>query len=178
MRGAGSSRATRAPCPPSRRPTVDCRWGITWAGSRTHGNDHNRSCELATFFALLRTPNVAFYSLQKPLSELERAQLVSLGVRDLSLHLKDYADTAAAIERLDLLISVDTSVAHLAGAMAKPVWTMLSHCPDWRWMLERADTPWYPSMRLYRQSAPKQWDSVIGQVRADLEAMAARHTAR
>ena len=145
------------------------RIGIAWAGSRTHDDDRNRSCQLVEFFDLLRTPGVAFYALQKPVSEVERAQLVALGARDLSPYLNDYADTAAAIARLDVLIGVDTSVVHLAGAMAKPVWTLLSYCPDWRWMLDRDDSPWYPTMRLYRQSGPKQWHEVMARVRADLE---------
>jgi uncharacterized protein (TIGR03032 family) len=146
------------------------RVGFAWASSRTNGNDRNRSCELAEFFTLLRTRGVVFFSLQKPVSEVERAQLVALGARDLSPHLKDYADTAAAIARLDLLIGVDTPVIHLAGAMAKPVWTLLGYCPDGRWMLDRNDTPWYPTMRLYRQPQAKQWRDVMAHVRTDLEA--------
>ena len=95
--------------------------------------------------------------------DLPLAGAVSLG-----LEFTDFADTAAAIANLDLVISVDTSVAHLAGAMNKPVWTLLPFNPDWRWMLDRPDTPWYPSMRLFRQTEPKDWQSVIERVKTEL----------
>jgi ADP-heptose:LPS heptosyltransferase len=82
--------------------------------------------------------------------------------------LNDFADTAALISRLDLVISVDTSVAHLAGALGRPVWILLPHTPDWRWLLGRSNTSWYPAARLYRQAAPDDWDEVVGRVKADL----------
>ena len=123
--------------------------------------------------SVLRSPAAAFYAVQKQASEVELSQLRALGVRNLGPHLKDYADTAAAIEHLDLIISVDTSVVHLAGAMAKPVWTLLSHCPDWRWMLDRKDSPWYPNMRLYRQPSPGDWKSVFDDVCHDLQQLVA-----
>ena len=83
---------------------------------------------------------------------------------DLRPHLNDFSDTAAAVAQLDLVISVDTSVAHLAGALGKPVWVLLPFCPDWRWLLERDDSPWYPTARLFRQPRIGDWDSVIAQV--------------
>jgi len=148
------------------------RVGFAWAGSPTHKDDRNRSCRLQDFFDLLRIPEVSFYSLQKQASETERAQLAALGACDLSPYLKDFGDMAAALAELDLVVSVDTSVVHLAGAMAKPVWTLLSYCPDWRWMLEREDTPWYPTMRLYRQAEAKAWPDVLDRIQSDLEARA------
>ena len=97
----------------------------------------------------------------------------AVNIVDLSPEIWDFADTAAMIEHLDLVISVDTSVAHLAGAMGKPVWTLLAYSPDWRWLLEREDTPWYPSMKLFRQPAYHNWQPVFETVRAELEKLAA-----
>jgi tetratricopeptide (TPR) repeat protein len=117
--------------------------GIVWAGNPGNRNDRNRSCELRHFLPLLELPNIAFYSLQKGLAAKELAELETVEkVEDLSEILGDFADTAAAIAQLDLVITVDTSVAHLAGAMGKPVWIVLSFVPDWRWMMEREDSPW------------------------------------
>jgi len=106
---------------------------------------------------------VVFYSLQKGAAAMQ-AQNPPSGMElvDLSREIKDFADTAALIENLDLVISVDTVVAHLAGALAKPVWTLLPVVPDWRWLLDREDCPWYPTMRLFRQSSPGDWPNVIG----------------
>jgi ADP-heptose:LPS heptosyltransferase len=90
-------------------------------------------------------------------------------VVDVGGHLEDFADTAAVLQRLDLLITVDTAIAHLAGALGRPVWTMLCHTPDWRWHLDRSDSPWYPTMRLFRQPTWGDWDSVINRIRAELQ---------
>jgi hypothetical protein len=90
---------------------------------------------------------------------------------DLTPWMTDYAETAALIENLDLVITVDTSVAHLAGALGKPVWILLPHAPDWRWMLGRSDSPWYPSARLFRQPAPGDWSSVLAQAMGALVAI-------
>jgi ADP-heptose:LPS heptosyltransferase len=108
-------------------------------------------------------PDVAFYSLQVGPA---RADLLQdpRGVDDLVAHIADYFDTACALSALDLVISVDTSVAHLAGALGKPVWTLLPLSPDWRWLLGRADTPWYPGMRLFRQTEVHGWPAVIAKV--------------
>ena len=97
-------------------------------------------------------------------------QLSASGTQRHDYFTADFDDTAALVESLDLVISVDTSLAHLAGALGKPVWVLLAHGPDWRWMLERADSPWYPSARLFRQPAAGDWASVVDQVRAALDA--------
>jgi len=110
----------------------------------------------------LRLPGINFYSLQKGERAADLTQLPpEVNVTDLSPLIDDFADTARAMAYLDWVISVDTSVAHLAGALGKPVWTLLCYSPDWRWLLEREDTPWYPTMRLFRQPAPGDWHSVV-----------------
>ena len=138
--------------------------GIVWCGSPTHKNDRNRSCELDNFAPILNMKNVDFLSLQKITKQTDVAKLQEFNVCDLSYYMRDYGDTARAIAQLDLVITVDTSVAHLAGALGKPVWTLLCYSPDWRWMLERSDTPWYPTMRLFRQSQPRDWVEVFNRV--------------
>ena len=143
--------------------SADLSVGLVWAGNPGHKNDRNRSIPPECFAPLLKLAGIRFYSLQK---DLPLAGAVSLG-----LEFTDFADTAAAIANLDLVISVDTSVAHLAGAMNKPVWTLLPFMPDWRWMLDRTDTPWYPSMRLFRQTEPKDWQTVIERVKTELSAL-------
>ena len=144
------------------------RIGFVWAGSPVHVNDRNRSCGLEHFRALSALDGIRLYSLQKGqcAEELKRN---NFSARDLSVLLGDFADTAYAVTRLDLVITVDTSVAHLAGALARPVWTLLPFDPDWRWMLERQDSPWYPGMRLFRQPRPGDWDDVFRRVTAALK---------
>jgi thioredoxin-like negative regulator of GroEL len=131
--------------------------GIVWAGSPENPNNRHRSLDLDYFLKLLDVPGVAFYSLQK---EPGAADLARLGdqqgrVQDLSDRVHDFADTAAAVAQLDLVITVDTSVAHLVGALGKPAWVLLAYDPDWRWLLGREDSPWYPSLRLFRQEYPR-----------------------
>ncbi|MEB3337281.1 MAG: TIGR03032 family protein [Leptolyngbyaceae bacterium] len=139
--------------------------GIVWSGSLTHRQNHNRSCPLMHLLPILQIPGVSFYSLQKGERSQDLSQLPrDVSVQDLSPLLENFADTAGAIAQLDLVISVDTSVAHLTGALGKPVWTLLCHSPDWRWMLERSNCPWYPTMRLFRQPAPGAWAEVVDQV--------------
>ncbi|MEM9219504.1 MAG: TIGR03032 family protein [Cyanobacteria bacterium P01_F01_bin.150] len=139
--------------------------GIVWAGSPTHSNGRHRSCALTDFLPVLRVSNAQFYSLQVG----DRANDVSLllppevQVVDLSPRLGNYGDTAAAIEQLDLVISVDTSVTHLVGALGKPAWTMLCYNSDWRWLVDQDNSPWYPTMRLFRQPQPGDWASVFSQ---------------
>jgi Tfp pilus assembly protein PilF/ADP-heptose:LPS heptosyltransferase len=145
------------------------RVGLVWAGSTSHKKDHLRSCRLETYAPLVNIDGVTFYSLQKGAGS-EQAKNPPNGMKliDYMGEVIDFSDTAALIENLDLVISVDTSVAHLAGAMGKTVWTLIQYSPDWRWMLEREDSPWYPTMRLFRQPAFGDWDSVIEKVAHEL----------
>ncbi len=150
--------------------------GIVWAGSPKRRKDNQRSCSLSDFIQFLDVPGIAFYSLQKDLSEGDRTLLNQHLVPDLSPHLDDFADTASAIAQLDLVITVDTSAAHLAGALGKPVWVLLSFAPDWRWLLEREDNPWYPTARLFRQSQPESWQELFDEVHAALSLFAIANT--
>ncbi|WP_425403365.1 hypothetical protein [Hwanghaeella sp.] len=146
------------------------RIGIAWAGKPTHKNDANRTTGLSAFTALFDVLNARFYSLQIGPAQAQIGDL-SLGavIQDLSPAIRNFADTASLLQDLDLVVTVDTSVAHLAGAMGKPVWVMLPFAPDWRWQLQRQDSPWYPSMRLFRQTRPGDWDEVFMRVRAALD---------
>ena len=146
--------------------------GLVWAGSPTHKNDHHRSCPLAEFLPLLRLPGIAFYSLQKGERSQDLRQLpLECAVHDLEALSQGFGDTALRLDQLDLLISVDTSVAHLAGALGKPVWLLLCQVPDWRWGLDGETTPWYPDMRLFRQTRDGDWAGVITRVVEALERM-------
>ena len=145
--------------------------GIVWAGSPSHGNDHNRSCSLEMFAPLADIPGVRLYGLQKGPAA---AQAEGSQVENLSEDLHDFSDTAAVLEKLDLVISVDTAPAHLAGAMARPTWILLPFAPDWRWMLDRIDSPWYPTVRLFRQQRWGDWDSVFERVAEELQALASK----
>jgi hypothetical protein len=140
--------------------------GIMWAGNPRHQFDHLRSIPLETLAPLASMKDVVLISLQKDRPPGAGSQTFEL--IDRTSELRDFADTAALIANLDLVISVDTSVAHLAGAMGEPVWTLLARAPDWRWMLDRDDSPWYPTMRLFRQRAGGDWDEVIARVAAAL----------
>lgn len=151
--------------------------GIVWGGKPTHRNDHNRSCPFEHFLGLTAVPGTRFVSLQKGprVSEMAAAACPAL-VADAGSRLDDFADTAAVIDELDLVITVDTAVAHLAGALGKPAWVVLPFAPDWRWMLDRADSPWYPTLTLFRQGAPGDWDGVFALVKKALETAAANNT--
>jgi tetratricopeptide (TPR) repeat protein len=143
--------------------------GIVWAGRPTHNNDRRRSSKLTDFAPLAALPGVALVSLQKGPSTDQagryfgRAPLVNIGAE-----VRDYDDTMALLECLDLVVTVDTSVGHLAAAMGKPVWILLATSPDWRWLLNRHDSPWYPTVRLFRQTVPRQWSDVFRDVAAAL----------
>ncbi|MFH1028674.1 MAG: tetratricopeptide repeat protein, partial [Pseudomonadota bacterium] len=146
------------------------RIGLVWQGTPTHRNDHNRSCPLSEFVPLSGLAGVDFYSLQIGTgSEQIHGMPECMTVVDLTGRIQDFSDTAAMIANLDLVISVDTAVAHLAGALGKPVWTMLPYVPEWRWLLGRDDSPWYPGMRLFRQTAPGDWKSVFCKLKNVLE---------
>lgn len=138
--------------------------GLVWAGRSIS------SCSLETFSLIARIDNITFYSLQKGEAEKQaKNPPKGMSVIDLTEDINDFSDTAALIENLDLVITIDTAVAHLAGALGKPVWTLLPFMPDWRWMLNRDTSPWYPTMRLFRQSSPGDWKPVIANVADELE---------
>jgi glycosyltransferase involved in cell wall biosynthesis len=139
--------------------------GLVWGGRTPNANLARRSLDLDALGPLLVTPGARFYSLQKgEPAEALAAHAYRDRIVDLGPALNDFFDTAAAIERLDLVITIDTAVAHLAGAMGKPVWVLLMEVPDWRWMLDRTDSPWYPSARLFRQTSDGGWDAVVRRV--------------
>jgi tetratricopeptide (TPR) repeat protein len=141
------------------------RVGLAWSGRPTHRNDTNRSIPLVELAPLLES-GASFVSLQKELRACDQETLAAFpALRHYGDLLQDYADTAALIDCLDLVITVDTSVAHLAGALGKPVWILLPFDPDWRWLLGREDSPWYPTARLFRQARLRDWGSVILRVR-------------
>jgi len=144
------------------------RVGIVWAGNPSNKNDRHRSTSLSYFQQLLEIPGIAFYSLQKGSRTADITPDISNLVHLGQPLLKDFADTAAIVQQLDLVITVDTSVAHLAGALGKPVWVLLCYCPDWRWTLEREDSPWYPTMRLFRQQQPGDWSELFARVKSAL----------
>jgi ADP-heptose:LPS heptosyltransferase len=152
--------------PPKTRPRI----GLAWSGRPEHNNDQNRSIDLASFLSPLQGIDATLVSLQR---EVRAADAVVLRERHDVIHfgeeLKDFSDTAALAANMDLVISVDTSVAHLAGALAKPVWVLLPFIPDWRWLLDRDDNPWYPTARLFRQDDSRRWDSVFARLRAALD---------
>ncbi|HZB93642.1 MAG TPA: tetratricopeptide repeat protein [Stellaceae bacterium] len=154
-------------------PPAPLRIGLVWSGRAAHPNDRNRSLALERLDPLLALPGIAYVSLQRELRPADAAALARRpAITPLGEHLGDFADTAAAVAALDLVVTVDTSVAHLAGAMGKRVWILLPYVPDWRWLLQREDSPWYPSARLFRQAAPGDWDAVIARVAAALSALA------
>jgi tetratricopeptide (TPR) repeat protein len=132
--------------------------GLAFAGNPQHRNDRHRSLPLDLATRLPDIPGIRFVNVQH--GRGARA----LGLPDLTRWMTDYAETAALIENLDLVISVDTSVGHLAGALGKPVWLLLPHAPDWRWLLDRSDSPWYRSVRLFRQQTPGDWTGVLDRV--------------
>ncbi len=146
------------------------RIGLAWTGRPTHPNDRRRSVPLSRLLPLADAGPAVFVSLQKPMpaGDLEIIPRFP-GMTDLSNDLTDFGETAAVIENLDLVITVDTSMGHLTGALGKPVWIMIPKAADWRWMLNRTDSPWYPTARLFRQQRPGAWDAVLDDVRAALE---------
>jgi tetratricopeptide (TPR) repeat protein len=143
--------------------------GLVWAGRIKAKRERGRSCSLDLFSPLARFDEITFYSLQKG----EGAEQAKTPPKDMKLidyteEIRDFSDTAAIIEHLNLVISIDTAVSHLAGALGKPVWTLLPFVPDWRWMLDRDDSPWYPTMRLFRQPLPGDWEAVIHAIAGEL----------
>ncbi len=147
------------------------RIGLVWSGRPSHGNDRNRSLPLSAFAPLAAITGVSFVSVQKgpAASQVADSQFPILHLGD---EIQDFSDTAAILANLDLLITVDTSVAHLGGAMGIPTWILLPFVPDWRWLLDREDSPWYPTVRLFRQKSIGDWPEVIGRVVEALRGMA------
>jgi tetratricopeptide (TPR) repeat protein len=148
--------------------------GIVWAGNPGHIRDHDRSCKITDFLPVFNTNGVSVFILQKgeaakqvkdilaPYTDMNRYGFDSEGT---------FYDIAAIIKNLDLVITVDTSIAHLAGALNKPVWTLVTYTPDWRWMLNRNDTPWYPSMKIFRQPEAGNWKAVFNNIKEELTKM-------
>jgi tetratricopeptide (TPR) repeat protein len=154
------------------------RVGLVWSGNPRHGNDRNRSTSLDTMSAIL-DPRARFYSLQKEPRPEDQATLSErTDIVDLTEHLADFVDTAALIAGLDLVVTVDTSVAHLAAALGCPTWILLPFTPDYRWLLGRDDSPWYPSARLFRQDESRDYAKVLARVRGELETMIAAFVAQ
>jgi ADP-heptose:LPS heptosyltransferase len=151
------------------------RVGLVWAGHPKHGRDRWRSMKLQNLAPLAAIKGIQFYSLQKG-DGVGRVANPPAGMEliDASADLGDFADTAGLVDNLDLVISVDTAAAHLAGGMGKPVWLLLPSVPDWRWMLNRTDSPWYPTMRIFRQSKLGDWEPPIARVVEALTELAAR----
>ena len=144
---------------------ADLKVGIAWAGNPNLPNDHIRSIDLQSMAALFATPGVQFFSLQKELREGDAALLrASPQVAHLGEAMKSFADTAAIISLLDVIISVDTAVAHLAGALGAKTWILLPYVAEWRWLLDRADSPWYRTARLFRQPALNDWTGAVAAV--------------
>lgn len=144
------------------------RVGLVWSGNPGHRNDHNRSVPLHALTRILDA-DATFVSLQKDLRPDDTAALIErTDIIDLTAHLTDFVETAALISCLDLVITVDTSVAHLAGALGCPTWILLPCIPDWRWLLDRDDSPWYPTVRLFRQTETREYASVLDRVHAAL----------
>jgi len=146
------------------------RVGFVWSGSTSHKNDANRSIPLARLAALLKDLPVRCFSLQNELRDADRETMRDLPpLVHFGSELADFADTAAVISLLDVVLSVDTAVAHLAGALAKPVIVLLPYAADFRWMRERSGSPWYPTAKLLRQPAFGDWDSVIVRLQDELQ---------
>jgi tetratricopeptide (TPR) repeat protein len=159
-----------------RLPARGLRIGLVWAGNPKNTRDRLRSIALRQLAGVACLQGATFYSLQKgPAAQELAATPEAARIVDLSQHLDDFTDTAAIVANLDLVISVDTSVAHLAGAMGKPVWILVAHANDWRWLKDRSDSPWYPTVRIFRQSAVGRWDDVLEQVEQELGAMSNAH---
>jgi hypothetical protein len=145
------------------------RIGIAWRG-RQHLPF--RTMPLAALEPLLRRTDIEFHGLQLDIPPTDREWLDANPLLiDHSPELKDFADTAAIVEELDLIITIDTVVAHLAGALARPVWVMLPLCPDFRWLIDRQDSPWYPTVRLFRQQREGDWAGVVADVVKALAAL-------
>lgn len=151
-----------------RRHPARKKIGIVWKGSPTNVGDRKRSCGLQWFKDIAQLPEVKLFSLYKG-QGTEELTNADFPIIDLSSHLNDFLDTAAAINDLDLVITVDTAVAHIAGTLEKKVWVALPYVPDWRWGLTGENTRWYPSMKLFRQKELNRWEDVFKEIKNKLE---------
>jgi Flp pilus assembly protein TadD len=155
-----------------RLPAGKLRVGLVWAGRPTHPNDSRRSIPLAMLAPLAGLDNVALVSLQKVLPARDQAARAAFtNMIDVADELTDFGQTAAVVANLDLVVTVDSAAGHLAGALGRPVWVMMPTPSDWRWMIDRTDSPWYPTMRMFRQPKPGDWATVLAQVTQALAAM-------
>lgn len=144
------------------------RVGIVWSGAKEHKKDRYRSLELSMLLDYL-PGGIEYVSLQKEVRDQDAGMIMAQSnLRHFGSELHDFSDTAALCELMDLVISVDTSVAHLSGALGRPTWILLPYVPDWRWLLDREDSPWYASVKLYRQTEDRQWAGVLERIRSDL----------
>jgi len=149
------------------------RVGLIWSGNPGHHRDQVRSIDLYALLPLLDV-QATFFSLQKDVRPIDAAVLAKRDdIVPIAEEILDFSDTAAVMAQLDLIISVDTSTVHLAGALGRPVWVLLPYLPDWRWLLDRDTSPWYPTARLFRADERRQWDAVIARVRSELIDLAA-----
>jgi ADP-heptose:LPS heptosyltransferase len=151
--------------------------GLVWAGNPQHAKDRHRSIALKHLVPLFATAGVRWFSLQVGERKAALTRLPAGTIVDLSDHLTDFAETAGAVSALDLVITIDTSVAHVAGALGKPTWVLLPFAADWRWLIDRTDSPWYPTARLFRQPAMGDWASVVDKVASALRDMCEPRTA-
>jgi len=161
------SSTTTVPLPVT--PPGNLKVGLAWAGNPDFLDDAIRSIPLEQFAKMLGIGGVSFFSLQREIPARDEQFFRASPLINVMASAKDFADTAAIVAQLDLVISADTAVAHLAGALGKPVWTLLPRPADWRWLLHRTDTPWYPLMRLFRQAKTGDWLPVLIEVAAALE---------
>lgn len=162
-----------------RQATGALKVGIIWGGNPNHQRDRYRSMPFVALFSAAQVDGVSLFSLQKgPHADELAAWSKAAGLVDLAPHLQSLDDTAAAVMELDLVITVDTAMAHLAAALGRPTWTLVTRVPDWRWLLDRTDTPWYPTMRLFRQQASEDWSRPLGEVRAALLELRTQSPAR
>jgi hypothetical protein len=148
---------------------TEVKVGIAWAGNPNHVQDLDRSIPLESLLPILGVEGIRYFSLQKDLRDSDKEILdVNPQIVRLDLEINDFQDTAAIMMSLDLVLSCDTSIVHLAGALGKPAWVLLPFNPDWRWLLDRNDSPWYPTALLFRQTTRGEWSTVIDDVCAEL----------
>ncbi len=151
-------------------PEKRLRVGLAWSGRPTHPNNMRRSMRLEALAPILAVPGVDFISLQKPFPDEDRVFAQTLQhFHDLAAELTDFAETGAVIKNLDLVIAVDTAVVHLAGAIGAQAWVLVPEPADWRWLLNRTDSPWYPTLRLFRQDRAAAWAPVLADVAKALQ---------